>query len=138
MIPVFRNASACFHDSTRGDLAMADISREGDEQFAGERDDRDAAGPAALGANALAKPTAESTVGLVSHPHPGKLDHCGAQTWIACLRDTLFVVDAATLPWAGSQACIGCQLPSVLEMAEQTLKVEHCSEFRANDPWPLC
>src|SRR5712671_7843464 len=29
MIPVFRNASACFHDSTRGDLAMADISREG-------------------------------------------------------------------------------------------------------------
>src|ERR1700737_4847147 len=29
-------------------------------------------------------------------------------------------------------ACIGCQLPSVLEMAEQTLKVEHGSELRAN------
>src|SRR5271156_2516370 len=42
--------------------------------------------PAALGANALTEPTAESTVGLVSHPHPGKLDHCGAQTRIACLR----------------------------------------------------
>src|SRR5712671_4393860 len=111
---------------------MGDISPEGDEQFAGERDDRDAAGPAALGANALAEPTAESTVGLVPHPHPGKLDHCRAQTRIPCLRDTLFVVDAATLPWAGSQACIGCQLSSVLEMAEQTLKVEHSSELRAN------
>jgi hypothetical protein len=32
------------------------------------------------------------------------------------------VVDATTLPWAGSQACIGCQLPSVLEVPEQTLK----------------
>src|ERR1700736_4368478 len=72
------------------------------------------------------------TVGLVSHPHPGKLDHCRAQTWIACLRDTLLVVDATTFPWAGSQACIGCQLPSVLEMPEQTLKVEHGSELRAN------
>src|SRR5438132_5293546 len=111
---------------------MGDISRQGDEQFAGERYDRDAAGPAALRANSLAEPTAESTVGLVSHPHPGKLDHCGAQTWIACLRDTLFVVDATTLPWAGSQACIGCQLPSVLEVPEQTLKVEHGSELRAN------
>src|SRR5947208_5660196 len=111
---------------------MVDISREGNEQFAGECYDRDAAGPAALRANALAEPTAESTVGLVSHPHPGKLDHCRAQTWIAGLRDTLFVVDAATLPWAGSQACIGCQLPSVLEMPEQTLKVEHSSELRSN------
>src|SRR5882672_3685546 len=111
---------------------MGDISREGDEQLAGERDDRDAAGPAALGANALAEPTAESTGRLVSHPHPGKLDHCRAQTWIACLRDTLLVVDATTLPWAGSEACIGCQLPSVLEMAEQTLKVEHGGELRAN------
>ncbi len=42
------------------------------------------------------------------------------------------MVDAATLPWAGSQACIGCQLPSVPETAEQTLKVEHGSEFCAN------
>src|SRR6266478_6662599 len=74
----------------------------------------------------------KSTVGLVSHPHPSKLDHCRAQPWIACLRDTLFVVDAATLPWAGSQACICCQLPSVLEMPEQTLKVEHGSELCAN------
>jgi hypothetical protein len=101
-------------------------------RFPGERDNRDAADPAAFGANALAEPTAESTVGLVSHPHPGKLDHCGAQTWISCLRDTLLVVDATTLPWAGSQACIGCQLPSVLEVPEQTLKVEHGSELRAN------
>src|SRR4029077_3080132 len=102
---------------------MGDISGEGNKQLAGERYDRDAADPAALGANALAEPTAESTVRLVSHPHPGKLDHCRAQTWIAGLRDPLFVVDAATLPWAGSQAGIGRQLPSVFEMAEQTLKV---------------
>jgi mannose-6-phosphate isomerase-like protein (cupin superfamily) len=74
---------------------MVDISREGNEQLAGECYDRDAADPAALGANALAEPTAESTGGLVSHPHPGKLDHCGAQTRIACLRDALFLVDAA-------------------------------------------
>src|SRR4051812_8867302 len=80
---------------------MVDISREGNEQFAGECYDRDAADPAALGADALAEPTAESTGGLVSHPHPGKLDHCGTQTRIACLRDALFVVDAATLPWTG-------------------------------------
>src|ERR1700747_46983 len=111
---------------------MGDISREGDEQLAGERDDRDAAGPAALGANALAEPTAESTGRLVSHPHPGKLDHCGAQTRITGLRDTLFLVDAATLPWTGSQAGIGRQLPSVFKLAEQTLKVEHSSELRAN------
>ena len=76
----FPDASDCLHDSTRRDLAMGDVSREGDKQFAGERYDRDAADPAALGANALAEPTAESTVGLVSYPHPGKLDHCGAQT----------------------------------------------------------
>src|SRR5207302_9468289 len=97
----FPDASDWLHDSTRRDLAMGDISRQGDEQFAGERYDRDAAGPAALRANALAEPTAESTVGLVSHPHPSKLDHCRAQTWIAGLRDILFVVDAAPLPWAG-------------------------------------
>ena len=48
MIPVFPNASACLDDRTRGDLTMADVSREGDEQFTGERDDRDAANPAAL------------------------------------------------------------------------------------------
>ena len=45
---------------------MADVSGEGDEEFAGERDNRNAADPAALGANALAEPTAESTGGLVS------------------------------------------------------------------------
>src|ERR1700716_2295755 len=112
--------SACLHDSTRGDLTIGDVSREGDEQFAGERDYRYAADLAALEANVLAEPTAESTVGLVSHPHPGMLDHCRAQTWIACLRDTLLVVDATTLPWAGSQACIGCQLPSVLEIPQNT------------------
>src|SRR6266446_2791641 len=128
----FPDASDWLHDSPRRDLAMGDISRQGDEQFAGERYDRDAADPAALGTDALAEPTAESTVRLVSHPHPGKLDHRGTQPWIASLRDALFVVDAATLPWAGSQACIGCQLPSVLEMAEQTLKVEHGGELRAN------
>src|SRR5438067_11500475 len=50
----------------------------------------------------------------------------------ACLRDTLFLVDAATLPWTGSQAGIGRQLTSVLKVAEQTLKVEHGSELRAN------
>src|SRR3954466_2343762 len=132
MIPAFRNASGCLHDSTRRDLTMGDVSREGDEQFASERDDRDAADPAALGANALAEPTAESTGRLGFHPHPGKLDHCSAQTRIACLRDTLFLVDAATLPGTGSQAGIGCQLPSVLKVAEQTLKVEHGSELRAN------
>src|SRR6201985_3145734 len=130
MIPIL--CSACVHDGTRGDLTMADVSREGDEQFTGERDDRDAADPAALGANALAEPAAESTGRLVSHPHPSKLDHCGAQTRITGLRDTLFLVDAATLPGTGSQAGIGRQLPSVLKLAEQTLKVEHGSELRAN------
>src|SRR2546430_5133073 len=102
---------------------MIYISREGNEQFAGECYDRDAADPVAFGADALAEPTAESTGGLVSYPHPGKLDNCGTQTRIACLRDALFVVDAATLPWTGSQAGIGRQLPSVLKVAEQTLKV---------------
>jgi len=38
---------------------MADISREGDEQFAGERYNRDAANPATLRADAIAEPTAE-------------------------------------------------------------------------------
>src|SRR5215472_16075210 len=118
IISVLWNASACLHDRTRGDLTMADVSGEGDEEFAGERDNRNAADPAALGANTLAEPTAQSTGGLVSHPHPGKLDHCRAQTRIACLRDALFVVDAATLPWTGSQAGIGRQLPSVPKLAE--------------------
>src|SRR5262249_22848119 len=132
MIPPSKDASNWLHDSIRRDLAMGDISREGNEQLAGECYDRDAADPAALGANALAEPTAESTGGLVSYPHPGKLDHCGTQTRIASLRDALFVVDAATLPWTGSQAGIGRQLASVLKVAEQTLKVEHASELRAN------
>jgi len=120
MIPVLPNASARLHDRTRGDLTMADVSREGDEQFAGQRDDRNAADQAALGANALAEPAAENTGRLVSHAHPGKLDHRAAQTRITGLRDTLFLVDAATLPWTGSQASIGRQLPSVLKLAEQT------------------
>src|SRR5246500_3748398 len=111
---------------------MADVSREGDEQFTGERDDRNAADPAALGANALAEPTAASTGRLVSPPRPGTLDHCAAQTQIAGLRNPLFLVDAATLPGTGSQAGIGRQLPSIVKPAEQTLKVEHASEFRAN------
>ena len=46
--PAFLGGSVWLHDSTRRDLTMVDISREGDEQFAGERYDRDAAGPAAL------------------------------------------------------------------------------------------
>src|SRR5262244_673791 len=70
--------------------------------------------------------------GWYSHPHPSKLDHCGAQTRITGLRDTLFLVDAATLPGTRSQAGIGRQLPSVVKPAEQTLKVEYGSEFRAN------
>src|SRR6516162_10035169 len=118
MMPLFPRASDRLHDSTRRDLAMADISRESDEQLAAECHDRDAADPVALGANALTEPTAEGTGGLVSHPHPGKLDHCGTQTRIACFRNALFVVDAATLPGTGSQAGIGRQLPSVLKMAE--------------------
>ena len=44
----FADASDWLRDSTRRDLAMGDISRQGDEQFAGQRYDRDAAGPAAL------------------------------------------------------------------------------------------
>src|SRR5262249_29637149 len=107
MISVFWNASPCPHDRTPGDLTLADVSGEGDEEFAGEADNRNAADPAALGANALAEPAAESTGRLVSQPHPSKLDHCGAQTRITGLRDTLFLVDAATLPWTGSQAGIG-------------------------------
>ena len=42
--------------------------------------DRDAADPAAFGANALAEPTAESIVGLVSHPtnhYPGRISETG-------------------------------------------------------------
>src|SRR5215469_14829141 len=132
IISVLWNASARLHDRTRGDLTMADVSGEGDEEFAGSRANGKGADPAPLGANALAEPAAESTGRLVSHPHPSKLDHCGAQTRITGLRDTLFVVDAATLPRTGSQAGIGRQLPSVLKLAEQTLKVEHGSEFRAN------
>src|SRR5262249_60103698 len=99
---------------------MVDISREGNEQLAGECYDRDAADPAALGANALAEPTAESTGGLVSHPHPGELDHFRTQTRIACFRDPLFVVDASTLPWTGSQPGIVRQLPSVFSVAAPT------------------
>src|SRR5262249_62267928 len=115
---VLPNASACLHERTWQDLTTAEVSRDDDEQFAGERDDRNVADPAALGANALTEPTAERTGRLVSHPHPGKLDHCGAQTRITCLRDTLFLVNAATLPRTGSQAGIGRQLPSVLKLAE--------------------
>src|ERR1700753_1736802 len=36
------------------------------------------------------------------------------------------------LPRTGSQAGIGRQLPPVVKVAEQTLKVEHGSELRAN------
>src|ERR1700751_6386148 len=53
MLPVLPNASACRHERTGGDLTMAEVSREGDEQFAGQCDDRNAADPAPLGANAL-------------------------------------------------------------------------------------
>jgi hypothetical protein len=44
------------------------------------------------------------------------------------LRDALLLIDAATLPWAGSQARIRRELPSVLEVTEQTFEVEHGSE----------
>src|SRR5262249_22688038 len=132
MIRPFPRASDWLHDRTRRDLAMVDIPREGNEQLAGECYDRDAADPATLGAKSLAEPTAESTGGVGSHPHTGTLGHFGTQTRIALPLDALFVVDAATLPWTGSQAGIGRQLASVLKVAEQTLKVEHASELRAN------
>ena len=50
----------------------------------------------------------------------------------SCFRDALLLIDAATLPWAGSQARIRRQLPSVLEVAKQTFEVEHGSELRTN------
>src|ERR1700720_1282555 len=54
----FPDASDWLHDSTRRDLAMGDISRQGDEQFAGERYDRDAAGPGPALGQAAGGPTA--------------------------------------------------------------------------------
>src|SRR5258707_2156684 len=90
----FPDASDWLHDSTRRDLAMGDISPEGDEQFAGERYDRDAAGPAAPRANTLAGPTAESTVGPGSHPHPRKLAPIRPHTRVDCVLENLRVFDA--------------------------------------------
>ena len=60
----FRDASDWLYDSTRRDLAVIDISREGNEQFAGECYDRDAADPAAFGADALADTLLHGSAGL--------------------------------------------------------------------------
>src|SRR5258707_4884648 len=71
----FADASDWLHDSTRRDLAMGDISPEGDEQFAGERYDRDAAGPAPRPSPGPAGSTAAGTPGGAFASHPPSYEH---------------------------------------------------------------
>src|SRR5271166_6301753 len=59
--------------------AKADQRLQGDEEFAGQRDDGDPADPSLRGADPRLKPAAQRRVRLVTQPEPGKLDHGLAQ-----------------------------------------------------------
>src|SRR6516225_8934834 len=69
------------HDALGND-ALSDIAPQGDEQFAGQRDDGDPADPSLRGADPRPKPAAQRRVRLVTQPKPGKLDHGLAQAAI--------------------------------------------------------
>src|SRR5208283_3106109 len=105
------------HGALRND-ALGDIAPQGDEEFAGQRDDGDPADPSLRGADPRLKPAAQRRVRLVTQPEPGKLDHCLAQAAIARLRDALIPFDAPALPGTGRQSAVSRHLASVAEAAK--------------------
>src|SRR6516225_6355936 len=117
------------HDALGND-ALSDIAPQGDEQFAGQRDDGDPADPSLRGADPRPKPAAQRRVRLVTQPEPGKLDHGFAQAAIARLRDALIPFDAAALPGAGRQSAVSRQLAAVAESAKQRFQPQKRGELR--------
>src|ERR1700683_2017305 len=66
-----------------GNDALGDITPQGDEEFAGQRDDGDPADASLRGADPRMKPEAQRRVRLVTQPEPGKLNHRLAQAAIS-------------------------------------------------------
>ena len=75
---------------TDGDLAVLEITPQGDRQTACERDDTDAPHPLAGTGKALVEPVAELAAGLQARPAPRELDHQPATSPVARLADTEF------------------------------------------------
>src|SRR5471030_393164 len=75
---------------TDGDLAVLEVTPQGDRQTACERDDTDAPHPLAGTGKALVEPAAELAAGLQAQPAPGELDHQPSASFVARLADTLF------------------------------------------------
>src|SRR5271157_2769661 len=115
-----------------GNDALGDIAPQGDEEFAGQRHDGDAADSSLAGADPRLKPAAQRRSRLVAQPEPGKLNHGVPQATIARLGDALIPFDAAALPGAGRQSSICCYLASVAEAAKQRFKPEERRELRAH------
>src|SRR5271166_4877572 len=114
-----------------GTTPLGDIAPQGDEEFAGQRDDGDPADPSLRGADSRLKPVAQRRVRLVTQPEPGKLDHGFAQAAIARLRDALIPFDATALPGTGRQSAVSRHLASVAEAAKQRFQPEERGELRA-------
>ena len=97
-----------------GNDALCDIAPQGDEEFAGQRHDGDAANSSLAGADPRLKPAAQRQVRLVAQPEPGNSDSGVPQATIAQLGDPLIPFDAAALPGAGRQSRICRYLASRL------------------------
>jgi hypothetical protein len=69
-------------------------------------------------------------------PKPGEFDHRRSQTWVTRLRHALLAIDVAALPRRGSESRVEGDLPTIVEVSEQTFGVEYRSELGANSSDP--
>ena len=76
----------------------------------------------------LAKPHAQRTVGLVTQPQPGQLDHDGAGLGITGFADALIAADGTALEMARRQSDIAPKLLAIVEMPIKDL----ADQCRAN------
>src|SRR5258708_7318780 len=89
---------------TDGDLAVLEITPQGDRQTACERDDTDAPHPLAGTGKALVEPVAELAAGLVAQPVPGEFHHQPSASFVARFADSEFDLTGAAGIGRGCQA----------------------------------
>jgi hypothetical protein len=101
--------SACW------DNAQLQVLPKGDQEFARQGHNADAANATAAVCKTVLIPVAQGAVGLVTEPGPGDLNGHGSNGAVASLADTLFVGTVATLVGRWRQAGERTQFTPVAE-----------------------
>src|SRR5271165_2148855 len=104
------------------------VAPQGDQKLACYGNDGDALDAALAGPDTLAKPDAQRTVGVVTQPQPGQLDHDGAGLGIASFADALIAADRTALEMARRQSDIAPKLLAIVELPVKDL----ADQCRAN------